>query len=87
MSHTIEISDDIYQILANRAAREGKTPETLVREWATSLVEPNEAASDARGEQRVNDPRYDPWAGFRNATTALSADSIDNHDAYLAEDV
>jgi hypothetical protein len=38
-------------------------------------------------EQRINDPQFHPWAGFRNATTALSPDGLDRHDEYLAGEV
>lgn len=87
MSHTIEVSDDIYRALMQRAAREGKTLEMLIQEWATSITEQKPTtASTVLPDPRVDHPQYDPWAGFRNATTALTADSVDRHDAYLAQE-
>ncbi len=91
MSHTIELPDEIYRALERYAAQRGQTPEAAVLAWATTIQREVAAATDQSSAQDalqdgVNDPARDPWAGFRGATTALSPDSLDRHDAYLAEE-
>lgn len=86
MSHTIALPDDTYQAIADYAARQGQSPEAIIQEWAASLRQQLVEQPTLPDEQRIDDPRFDPWAGFRNATTALSPDSIDRHDEYLAQE-
>jgi hypothetical protein len=91
MSHAVLIPDELYRMIEEYAARRGESAEAAILAWAESLREqqseataetaPTEAASD-----RINDPEHDPWAGFRGIAEVRSADSIDRHDAYLAEE-
>lgn len=89
MSHIITIPDELYRAIEEYAARRGETAEAAVLAWAEQLAQSPASAtptevSDASG--RVDDPRFDPWAGFRGVAQAKSADSVDRHDQYLAED-
>ena len=93
MSHTIELPDELYRAIERYAAQRGETAEAVIVAWAASiqrevLTAPAESRNGATGSiaDGNNDPARDPWAGFRGATTALSPDSLDRHDAYLAEE-
>jgi hypothetical protein len=89
MSHTITIPDELYRAIEEFAARHGETAEAAILAWAESLVRSGTGTTPMANSEpasRVDDPRYDPWAGFRGATEAMSADSVDRHDVYLAED-
>jgi hypothetical protein len=87
MSHTIELPDELYRALERYAAQRGQTAEAAILAWATTIQREATAATNHSGAQTsINDPTRDPWAGFRGATTALSPDSLDRHDAYLAEE-
>lgn len=80
MSHVLELPDEVYKQIEAYAARRGQTPADVVREWAAA----NAGTESMPGEQRVGNPAYDPWAGFRGISQALSPDSVDRHDEYLA---
>jgi hypothetical protein len=44
MSHTIHISDEAYAAIAATAASSGRTPESVVEEWAAQLArDPDQA--------------------------------------------
>jgi hypothetical protein len=90
MSHAVLIPDELYRAIEAYAARRGESAEAAILAWAESL---REQRSEATGETvpteasgRIDDPQHDPWAGFRGIAEARSADSIDRHDAYLAEE-
>lgn len=85
MTHTLELPEEIYQALTEEAARRGQSPQALIQAWVATLHAETTTPA-AKDEQRVNNPQFDPWAGFRNATTALSPDSLDRHDEYLANE-
>lgn len=80
MSHVLELQDEVYKQIEAYAASRGLTPAEVVREWAAA----NTHAESTTGEQRVGNPAFDPWAGFRGIAQALSPDSVDRHDEYLA---
>lgn len=82
MSHTLELPDEVYERIAAYAASRGQTPAEVVREWAATSADV-EAKTD---EQRVGNPAVDPWAGFRGISRAVSPDSVDRHDEYLASE-
>lgn len=80
MSRVLELPDEVYKQIETYAASRGQTPAEVVREWAAA----NAAAGTTFDEQRVGNPAFDPWAGFRGVSQALSPDSVDRHDEYLA---
>jgi hypothetical protein len=89
MSHAVLIPDELYRTIEEYAARRGESVEAAILAWAASLKQRSEAASEmARTEaaSRIDDPAHDPWAGFRGIAEVRSPDSIDRHDAYLAEE-
>ena len=90
MNHTIQLPEAVYQTIAAYAARHGQTPEEAIASWAGHIenLPGGGAPPPAKGgaEERVNNPAFDPWAGFRGITTALSPDSVERHDAYIAEE-
>lgn len=86
MSHVIELSDEVYKAIEAYAAKHKQTPEEVIQAWAKAASTGETATGHEAGEhERVNDPAYDPWAGFRGVTELLSEDSLDRHDAYLAQ--
>lgn len=95
MSHTISIPDELYHAIEEYAARRGETAEAAVLAWAEQLARFTASApsmpesgpeNGLEVPSRVDNPRFDPWAGFRGVAEAKSADSVDRHDSYLAED-
>jgi hypothetical protein len=80
MSHTLELPDEVYKLIEAYAASRGQTPAEAVGEWA----EANANLEDLFDEQRIGNPAFDPWAGFRGISQALSPDTIERHDKYLA---
>ena len=82
MSHAIELPDDLYLAVAEYAAQHGLTPEEVIRVWATAAGQENAIVSPAR----IDDVAFDPWAGLRSTTELVSADSLDRHDTYLAQE-
>lgn len=89
MSRTIELPEELYRAIEHYAANRGETAQAIILDWATTIqreVARTTTAVPTTREDGVNDPARDPWAGFRGATTALSSDSLDRHDAYFAEE-
>ena len=85
MSQALQIPDEVYQAIQEYAAIRGQTPEEAVAAWVSSLT-PQADANSPDADRLIDDPNHDPWPGFRGTATALSPDSIDRHDAYLAEE-
>lgn len=89
MSHAIIIPDELYRTIEEYAARRGESAEAAVLAWAASLKQSSATTTEAASTESaspIDDPLRDPWAGFRGMTAVHSPDSIDRHDAYLAEE-
>ncbi len=89
MSYSIQLPDEVYEAIKTYASQRGETPETLIRAWAATLheqVAEQTMVGPKKGANGIDNPTYDPWADFRGSTTALSPDSIERHDAYLASE-
>lgn len=91
MSHAVELPDDLYRMLAAYAAQHDQTLEETIRTWADAASRgsgghPSPSLSGEKDVARVENPAFDPWAGFRGTAVLLSPDSLDQHDAYLAQE-
>jgi hypothetical protein len=89
MSHVIELPDDLYRAIERYAAEHGETAEAVIIALAQSVAAqagPAKPTGEQPAENGIDDPTRDPWAGFRGITTMLSPDSLERHDAYLAEE-
>ncbi|HEX6818166.1 MAG TPA: hypothetical protein VF120_07315 [Ktedonobacterales bacterium] len=89
MSYVFEIPDEVYETLAEVAARQGRTPEEAFRSWVAQMraqagpIEPTKPkAREMRGEY---DASLDPLAQFLGAFEADAPDVVRRHDAYLGE--
>ena len=86
MSYVFEIPDEVYETLAEVAARQGQTPEEAFRSWVVQMraqadpVEPR--AREMKGEY---DASLDPLAQFLGAFEADAPDVVRRHDAYLGK--
>jgi hypothetical protein len=79
LTHSIEIADNMYQVLADAAPERGKTPQQLVEEWLRAMQ-----ASEEESPEDY-DPNEDPLAPFLGAFEADVPDVVTRHDDYLAE--
>lgn len=77
MSHVLELPDDVYERIEAYAASRGQSPAEVVRAWAAA----NADTGSATGEQRVGNPAFDPWAGFRGITVMADAVGAVYHSA------
>lgn len=89
MSHAVTVPDELYRAIEDYATRRGESAEAVILAWAESLKQRSDATTESPPSEvssRVNNPTYDPWAGFRGIAEGRSADSIDRHDTYLAQE-
>ncbi len=73
MMHTlvIEVSEDVYEPLSERARQTGVTPEEFAAKWLMSAVSP------------INDP----LENFIGAFSSNVPDWADQHDKYLSQNL
>lgn len=85
MSHSFQVTDDIYQTLVAIAAAHSQTPEDLFEAWVSEMATQSalDPAIASRNGYNIYDPADDPLAPFRGAFEAMVPDLVWRHDDYL----
>lgn len=87
MSHMIELPDDAYQMIEAYAARQGQTPEAVIRAWAAALRDQvAETPPDTDTSGFIYDPADDPLAEFLGIGELTMPEAIRRHDEAFAEE-
>lgn len=83
MSHTVLVPDVLYEQLAERAGRQGRTAEELFLAWVRERAALEEQEANTMAEF---DPTHDPIASFIGAFSFGVGDLAEHHDWYLAQE-